>query len=148
MCTICNLLCKSLLILHPIYLVLKPIYMCVEFNVHWIHLIHDCMPVTTVEVLLLQAPFICNYQTSSYTIEIDDTTNPGPPVVTRRNTYTGSSRIIEEMIEGELAMNSNFTVTVTVSDENFDGNITATTKFSEYNGCSTPASMCMTLLLL
>ena len=58
--------------------------------------------------------------------------------------------MIEEMIEGELAMNSNFTVTVTVSDENFDGNITATTKFSEYNynGCSIHASTCMTLLLL
>ena len=77
----------------------------------------------------LQAPLICDFQTSNYTITIEDT---GLPSLTRQSTYAGKSRSIVEVFDSGLQANRNYTVTVSVGDEYFDGVIPSnTTKFSK-----------------
>ena len=83
----------------------------------------------------MQAPFICGFQTSNYAIEVEDITQPESPVMVfeHTDTYTGNDRMIVEVIDGLLATNSNYVITVIVSDENYDGNVTATTTFGKFD---------------
>ena len=79
-------------------------------------------------LLWMQVPFICDYQTSSYTIVIS---TPGQPDVTRASTYTGLNRMIVEIFDSELQANKNYTTTISIEDEHYEGKVLTATIFSK-----------------
>ena len=82
----------------------------------------------------MQAPFICDFQSSNYTIVIVDATSPGLPPLTQEAIYTGKSRMIMETFESGLQANHHYNVTISVQDENFIGKVSTATRFSKFTG--------------
>ena len=80
--------------------------------------------------MILQAPFICTFQRSNYTITIEDVSSHGlrMPAVTRQSTYTGNNRMILEIFRSELEPNKNYTLTIDVMDDNFPLNVEFTSR--------------------
>ncbi len=72
----------------------------------------------------MQAPFICDYQTAiaSYILTIQATTNINFQPLIRQSTYTGWNRSIVEVITAGLQINYNYTLIVTIMEENFEVN--------------------------
>ena len=71
---------------------------------------------------------ICDFQTSTYTITIS---TRGLPDVTRQSTYSGGSRDIEETFDSQLQPNKNYTITVSIEDERFEGQVSTSMTISK-----------------
>ena len=84
--------------------------------------------------IFIQAPFICDYQTSNLTITIKDiTASTVMPALVHQSTYTGRDRIITETFDTGLLANHAYTLTVTVRDSAFAEYVsTAAVNFSKH----------------
>lgn len=82
----------------------------------------------------MQAPFICDYQTSNLTITIKDTAAvTGLPPLVHQSTYNGHNRIITETFDSGLLANHTYTLTITASDSTFADDVsTAAVNFSKH----------------
>ena len=56
--------------------------------------------------------------------------------MTRQANYTGSNRMITETFASELSVNSNYTVTITVMEDNFETEVSQEKNISKFNGCN------------
>ena len=78
----------------------------------------------------MQAPLICDYQTASYIITIEDVTDPQLQSLTRESTYTGSNRYIVEVFMSGLKVDHNYTLSISVVEQEFDVEVSTAVNFS------------------
>ena len=78
----------------------------------------------------MQAPFICDYQTANYTLTIKDITDPELLPLIKDSSYSGSNRSIVEMFTSGLQINHNYTLSISVVEEDFNAEISTALNFS------------------
>jgi hypothetical protein len=78
----------------------------------------------------MQAPFLCDYQTASYTLIVQASTHGVEltPLV-RQSVYTGWNRSIVEIITTGLQINYNYTLIITVMEEHFETEVSSAANF-------------------
>ena len=83
----------------------------------------------------MQAPLICDYQTATYTITIEDVRDPELRSLTRQSTYTGSNRSAVELFTSWLKIDHNYTLFISVVEEEFKIEVSTKVNFgmSFYN---------------
>ena len=89
---------------------------------------------TAMNIYLLQAPLICDYQTAKYVLTIKDTTDPNVVVEPIQSTYTGSDRNIMEVVT--LIIDHNYTLFISVIENHFKIKVSKSKKFSMSNLCN------------
>ena len=83
---------------------------------------HDLVP-------LLQAPLICDYQTTSYTLTIEDITGPRGDLAPIESTYTGRNRQVTEVVT--LTIDHNYMLFVSVIENHFRIEVSQSVNFSK-----------------
>ena len=79
----------------------------------------------------MQAPFICDYQTANYTLTIEDITDSELQLLTRQSSYTGSNRSIVEIFTSGLKIDHNYTLFISVVEEEFKTEVSAAVNFGK-----------------
>ena len=82
------------------------------------------------ELCCVQAPLICDYQTATYTITIEDLADSGMQSLTRQSTYTGSNRFVVELFTSGLKINHNYTLLISVVENNLKLEVSNSVNFS------------------
>ena len=96
------------------------------------------------ELCCVQAPLICDYQTATYTITIEDLADSGLHSLTRQSTYTGSNRFVVELFTSGLKIDHNYTLLISVVENNLKLEVSNSVNFS----MSSLILMCMHVLEL
>ena len=77
----------------------------------------------------MQAPLICDYQAASYMLTIQATTDIELQPLIRQSIYTGTNRSIMEIITTGLQINHNYTLIITVMEDDFDIDVSTAVNF-------------------
>ena len=78
----------------------------------------------------VQAPLICDYQTATYTITINDVTDSGLQSLTKQSTYTGSNRLVVQLFTSGLKIGHNYTLFISVVENHFKLQVSNSVNFS------------------
>ena len=68
----------------------------------------------------MQAPLICDYQTARYMLTVQATADIELQPLIRQSIYTGRNRSIVEIITTGLQINHNYTLIITVVEDDFN----------------------------
>ena len=77
---------------------------------------------------MFQAPLICDYQTATYTLTIEDMTDPTVDLEPIQSSYDGIDRNIREVVS--LTIDHNYTLRISVVENNFGIEVLTSKNFS------------------
>ena len=77
---------------------------------------------------MFQAPLICDYQTATYVLTIEDLTDPTVDLEPIQSSYNGSDRNVMEVVR--LTIDHNYTLHISVVETNFGIEVSMSKNFS------------------
>jgi hypothetical protein len=80
--------------------------------------------------LCMQAPRICDYQTATYMLTIEDITDPSVELEPIQSTYTGSNGNVMEVVM--LTIDHNYTLFISVVENHFEIQVSKSKNFSTF----------------